>query len=435
MTAIRVPRRMGLRLSWRKLEWWGGWIVLFLTSGAFFPLLLLVQNGTLGDAERAKLQLLQLPVYLFTAMVLARQPVQLLLAMRRTLPLVALVALAFASTLWSIEPQITLRRAIGLLMGVLLGYFLAIRFTPRQLLTLFSSMVGFTLFLSLLLMVASPSMAFMPDGTGLRGVYTHKNVLGWAACVGVILAFGLIKDTQKPSRRQGLILLGMSGGCLVLSGSATGIFAALVGMALFGFYGLLHRTRGVARAIVILLALEVVAVILLFLDQLLVPLLESLGKDATLTGRVPLWALVDTRIVQRPWLGYGYQAFWAPGKQQAMWIAGLLQWSPPHSHNGYRDILLNFGLVGMTVFTFLILRTIRKGAVLHCHAPRDGWAWMNVLVGVMLTLNLTESNLLTQNDIWWLTFVAIIGSFALRFPDTIPKAPFPAAVAPDPAWP
>ncbi|MBI1171373.1 O-antigen ligase family protein [bacterium] len=418
--ALRLARPAGLRLGWRRFEWWGASVALFLTSGAVFPLLLLVKAGTLGEAERARLQLLQLPIYLIALTLLARYPGQVLLAARRTLPIVALVILAFASTLWSIEPQVTLRRAIGLLMAVLLGYLLAIRFTPRQLLVLVSMTVGVSLFLSLILMAAAPSVAFMPDGTGLRGVFTHKNVLGWAACVGVILALGLFGDAGGRLRLWAAAMLTMSLICLMLAGSATSLFAVVVGAVLFGLYRLLYRTRGLSQGVLILLALEVTAIILLFLYQFLVPLLESLGKDATLTGRVPLWALVDTRIAQRPWLGYGYQAFWAPGKQQALWIAGILQWSPPHSHNGYLDILLNFGVLGLAIFALAVVQTIRRGASLHCAAPQEGWAWMNVMVGVMLTLNLTESNLLSQNDLWWLIMMTIIASFALRWtPDRV----------------
>ncbi|MGV8988312.1 MAG: hypothetical protein ACOH2H_18735 [Cypionkella sp.] len=66
-------------------------------------------------------------------------------------------------------------------------------------------------------------------------------------------------------------------------------------------------------AILILLAPQATVVILLSLDLLLVPLLEALCKDATLAGRVPLWAMVDMCIAERPWLGYAYQAFWMPG--------------------------------------------------------------------------------------------------------------------------
>ncbi len=411
-----APVRVDSQPIWRKVEWYGTWISLFLMSGAVFPLMLDQMNGGLGDAERAKLRLLLMPILLFTLILTARHPGQLVLAMRRTLPLALLAGLAIVSTLWSIEPKITLRRAIGLDLTMLLSYLIAIRFTPRQLLSLMSSVLGLSLIASLLLAVASPSIAFMPDGTGLRGVYTHKNVLGWAACISTILAFGLMSDPARQFRRRGKVLLVTSLICLAIAGSASSIFSLLVGTSLLGFYKLLPKTRGIGHVMLLLLALELAAIVLVVLSVFLVPFLESLGRDATLTGRIPLWALVDQRIATRPWLGFGYQAFWAPDKREVLAIFGQVQWMPPHSHNGYRDLLLNFGVVGLVLFAVILVQAMCQGAALHRAAPKEGWAWMNVVIGVMLALNLTESNFVVQNDIYSLLLMTIFVMFALRAP-------------------
>lgn len=408
--------RPGLRLHWRSLEWGGAAIAIFLLSGAVFPLLLMVRNGELGDTERGILRLLQLPVIAITLILLARHLRPLLLALRRTLPLVLLSLMAFASTFWSISPSISLRRAVALIASILLAYLLAIRFTPRQLLVLFSSIIGLCVGLSLLTAIVAPQIAFMPDGTGMRGIYTHKNVLGWAACLGFILAIGLIADVGRKFVTHGVLLLTASTACLLLSTSSTSLLAAVCGLILFGFYALLRRTSGLARAVLILVALQLAAILLLFLGEFLVSLLESMGKDATLTGRVPLWALVDGYIAQRPWLGYGYQAFWTPENHASLKIVETLQWTPPHAHNGYRDVLLNFGMLGLVLLMATVVSAIRRGAALHCNAPTSGWAWMNVTIGVMLVLNLSESNFLAQNDIQWLLMMTVVAIFALRTP-------------------
>ncbi|MGO7785777.1 O-antigen ligase family protein, partial [Rhizobium ruizarguesonis] len=73
--------------------------------------------------------------------------------------------------------------------------------------------------------------------------------------------------------------------------------------------------------------------------------LEALGKDATLTGRVPLWELVDLEISDRWMFGYGYQAFWTVANPEATRIWLKIGWASPHAHNGYRDILLSFGII------------------------------------------------------------------------------------------
>ncbi len=414
--SARRYRRQSLHVSWRLLEWWGVAISLFLLSGAVFPLLLMVQSGSLGDSERGVLRLMQLPVIAITLILLSRHLGELLLAIRRTLPMFSLSLLAFASAFWSISPSITLRRAIALIAAMLLAYLLAIRFTPRQLLVLFSSILGGCLGLSLIVGVIAPQIAFMPDDTGLRGIYTHKNVLGWAACLGFILALGLMADAGGRLFRRGVVLLLASIACLVLSQSSTSLLAAVTGLVLFWVYTLLHRKRGLARALLVLVVLQLAALLLLFLSEFLVPVLESLGKDATLTGRVPLWHLVDGYIAERPWRGYGYGAFWSQSNPAKFVIEEALQWIPPHAHNGYRDMLLNFGIPGLVLLVLTIVRAIRRGGVLLCAQPEAGWAWMNVSIGVMVVLNLSESNFLAQNDIQSLMMMTVVAMFGLRAP-------------------
>jgi exopolysaccharide production protein ExoQ len=170
------------------------------------------------------------------------------------------------------------------------------------------------------------------------------------------------------------------------------------------------------RQVLILIAIQVAALMFLFLADLLVTLLESLGKDATLTGRVPLWAIVDTYIRERPWFGYGYQAFWSVENPVSHQIADIIQWTPPHAHNGYRDVLLNFGAFGLALFMVAVAQAIRRAARLDFTFPGEGWCWMNVIIGVMLVMNLSESNFLAQNDIQWLLVMTTFAMVALRAP-------------------
>jgi exopolysaccharide production protein ExoQ len=144
--------------------------------------------------------------------------------------------------------------------------------------------------------------------------------------------------------------------------------------------------------------------------------LEALGKDATLTGRVPLWELVDTKISHHLLLGFGYQAFWTDGNPQAWAIWSKIQWMAPHAHNGYRDILLSFGLSGMALFVLVVVPAIRRGASLQCRAPDDGWLWLNVLMIMVMVMNLTESIFLLQNDTIFILFTSAIIMFSLYEP-------------------
>ena len=85
----------------------------------------------------------------------------------------------------------------------------------------------------------------------------------------------------------------------------------------------------------------------------------------------------------------------------------------PHAHNGFRDTLLSFGLVGMGLLAMVIVRALRQGAVLQCRAPQAGWLWPNVFMVMVMVMNLTESIFLVQNDTIFVLFSTCIIIFAV----------------------
>ena len=406
-----------MTLRWRTLEWLGCGIALFLLTGALLPLLMMGGGEGLDDAARARLRLLMLPVYLITAVLLSRHLGQLMVAVRRSLPLTLLLALPLLSVTWSISPSISLRRAVGLILSIALAYLLAIRFTPRQLLLLVAAVLVPCMVLSLVFAVALPGLGRMPLDAGIRGVYVHKNVLGWYAAIAVLVTGISVLQGDPLPRRVALLPLAVSVACLLASGSVTSLGAAVAIIVITCFYLTLKWLQGTARSLMVLVSLQLAALLLIGLGELLVPLLEFLGRDATLTGRVPLWQLVDEAIGRHLLLGVGYQAFWTEANPEAWHIWGVIRWGAPHSHNGYREILLNFGIVGFAAFVLMIVRALRQGAALYCAPREDGWLWLNVLVGMFLLMNLTESLFLVQNEFLFVLFSTAILMFSLRAPE------------------
>ncbi|PDT17883.1 exopolysaccharide biosynthesis protein [Rhizobium sp. J15] len=416
MRAYALGTANGPALSWRAIECWGAGVCLFLQTGALFPLLLADADGALSDHARSMLRLLSLPVYGFTLLMLVRHFPQFLTALKRNWLVPLIVAMPFVSVFWSVGPSTTFRRAIGLLFTVLLAYVLAIRFTPRQLLLLIFATFGTCIVLSLLIFVASPGLARMPLDGALRGVFIHKNSLGWYAGMMILLAPAVLMGADRGLRRAALLLLIAGGICLVGSGSMTAIIATVSAYCLIGFYSVLPRLRGISRIVFILFFVQLAVGLLLWLHEFLVPLLEALGKDATLTGRVPLWELVDGQIADHLLLGFGYQAFWTESNPEAWIIWSKIQWMAPHAHNGFRDTMLSFGISGMALFALMVLQALRQGAVLQCRDPHYGWLWLNVFTVVILVMNLTETIFLIQNDAISILFITGIIMFSLYAP-------------------
>lgn len=415
--ASRRPDRFHVR--WRTVECWviGG--SLFFYTGGVLVLVFSGPDGNLTAVGQKAMQALVLPVYLMTLLVALRRRGQILAALRRNLPIALLLLLPFLSVLWSISPSITLRRALALVMSVLLSYLIAVRFTPRQFLVLVTAVLGACMMLSLLLAVAAPGLASMPAGheaSGLRGIFNHKNVLGWNAAVAAIASAMLAADRGTGLRRPAIIVLLASIACLMLSRSVTSLVMAMSGGFFVAFYMALTRSRRMGRVVLILGTVQIVTVMALSINLLLGLLLEGTEKDVSLTGRVPLWALVDDAISRRFLLGYGYQAFWTQGSGDAWAIWTKVAWIAPHAHNGYRDTLLSLGIVGTALLLVVILRAIRNAAFLQCRFPGEGWLWPNVLICVFLSMNLTESVFLAQNSFLFIIFMAALIMVSVRRP-------------------
>jgi exopolysaccharide production protein ExoQ len=80
----------------------------------------------------------------------------------------------------------------------------------------------------------------------------------------------------------------------------------------------------------------------------------AVGKDPTLTDRTKIWAFV-LGMHTNPLIGTGYQSFWLGSRLQLFWQnSGLGRLN--EAHNGYLEIYLNLGLIGVfLVIGFLVV--------------------------------------------------------------------------------
>jgi exopolysaccharide production protein ExoQ len=393
--------RLGnVSLPWRGIECWGVPIALYLQSDA---------TGGLSA------NVILLPAFAITVMLVANNIEQILLTLRHRPLITFLFVLPFLSVAWSTSGSISLRRALALTLSMALAYIIAIRFTPRQFLFVIVAALFPALLFSLVLLVVAPSTVRMPDGS-ISGLFSHKNLLGWHAAVA-LLAGAILTWEGAVSRRLGLIVVATSLVCLLASGSATGLLSVLVALLLVLFFRQLKRLKGIGRVALVLLTLNGAGAAYFIGSEIVVPSLAALGKDTSLTGRVPMWRLEDEAIAQKPLLGYGYQAFWSGGSSAGWKIKAEIDWGSPNAHSGYRDILLSFGLLGFVPFMVLVVRTLVKGASLHIAAPDNSWLGLNVLIGMLLTINVTESIFYMPYNFLFIIFVAALLMISIRKPD------------------
>ena len=78
-----------------------------------------------------------------------------------------------------------------------------------------------------------------------------------------------------------------------------------------------------------------------------IALLGRSYEAESLSGRALIWPEVSQYAHERFWLGHGYEAFWTPARIEA--ISEELGWGLREAHNGYLEMWLWLGVVGVAL--------------------------------------------------------------------------------------
>ncbi len=258
-----------------------------------------------------------------------------------------IVALCLLSAAWSPFPWPTLRRSVTLGVCVLFGVWCYLSLGLAGTLKIYARTTLALCVLSVLAFLALPAVG-REVATGyenaMRGVYSHKNTLGESAVLAVTCCF---YELFAGSRRPVVLWLAILflAGCELLARTGTSLLVTM--MVILAGSGFLLRPRPRARIVAAVAAgLLVLTVVVAFAAD---PdaVFDLFGRDASLTGRVPLWIHSFHAAMARPLLGYGYNGFWVADSMYVAWLWAMLGgWKAPSSHNGYLDIVLQIGLVG-----------------------------------------------------------------------------------------
>lgn len=145
--------------------------------------------------------------------------------------------------------------------------------------------------------------------------------------------------------------------------------------------------------------------------------LSAIGRDASLTGRTEVWQTV-LPYAKNAWVGAGYENFWI-GERIALFdrlLGGLNQ-----AHNGYIEIYLNLGWIGLILLGGIIVtgyRNILKGLRRNEEASRLKLAFFFIC----LVYNFTEASFKMMSPVW-LTFLwAVMAVPKPRLRSRIPAA-------------
>lgn len=198
-------------------------------------------------------------------------------------------------------------------------------------------------------------------GLFVTGVTTNKNSLGVLCAIsGIILFWNLLLMRGNKSislnKQKGLaqiVILAMTIWLLWIANSATSNICFVLGICIL----VATRMEGIRKNIKFytLSAILIVSVSLMMFDSL--PFLTgALGRDETLTGRTEVWKSV-LEINTNPMFGVGYGSFWLGNRLERLWEQ--YWWHPTEAHNGYLEVYLQLGIIGVIIVMGVIFSAFR----------------------------------------------------------------------------
>jgi O-antigen ligase len=259
------------------------------------------------------------------------------------------------------------------------------------------------------------SRGLLFEGGRIQGLPGNANLLAFAALLAVIV-FALQLADRRVGAAAGWAWLGAAALTLALTRSSTvlvaGIAVAIVLLVLLAARRLGLRGRLLLYAVTTVAGAALITLVITFRGTLL----GLVGRSADLTNRLDIWASVTGLIEQRPVAGWGWVSYWAPWVDPFDDLIIIKGVRYLQAHNAWLDVLLQLGIVGLVIFTVLIITTGLRVLSWSVDAPRGDaestpTSTLLLLPALLFTVlvvhSLAESRLLIEVGLLLLVYLAV----------------------------
>lgn len=289
--------------------------------------------------------------------------------------LIVLICYMFVSIFWSDTPYVSFKRWTRELIAVIMALLILTEADPRKAMqSVLKRFIYIVIPLSLLLIVFFPEIGVREysggDLAAWRGITGGKNQLGKLCLISAFFLFWTLvkswpgKDDTIVQKQiwidaiiLGITLILMKGPGIGKMLSITSLITLILGLATF--FGLLlmrrfKRVIGVKTLKIFIASCIVLGTASVFVGGLVVgeSVTTAVGREETLTGRREIWAMFVPEVLKEPFIGHGVGGFWT---DKVVKENRLNQ-----AHNGYLDILLDYGFVGLVFFSLFLLSSCQK---------------------------------------------------------------------------
>ncbi len=177
-----------------------------------------------------------------------------------------------------------------------------------------------------------------------RGIFAHKNDL--SPMMNQFLFVGVLLLRMKKLLWGSAIVVGATV-LLVMSGGKSA--ALTLPLTFIGSWAIV-RARSFPATVIIAVAL-VAGLAALTLGSVAMPFTRQIAQavlpDPTFTGRTDIWVMALQAIGKAPIFGYGYTTFFDTDLLKEFTTAHGMTFLPDNAHNGYVEMALSGGLIGL----------------------------------------------------------------------------------------
>lgn len=330
--------------------------------------------------------------------------------------LVLVVAYILISTIWAFDQSASLRRAFAFSLTVSFCAYLALRYTPTDLLKLAGWALLLVAVASVIAVIFFPEFGretFSSKMGRWRGISSINTAFGRFMALGILVIWCL-RRTDWKMQRFDVLVLGLFMLCTYQAHAATStasVVAAFVSIITI-WSKVLFRVELLFK---IVLGAIVGFILLITVPFYFSDVLVLLGRDATLTNRIFIWQAALEQGWRNPILGVGYESFWIEGNAAAAYynMFGSGNTRVGNGHNGYLDVWLELGFVGLALLLLLLLQAVTR-AIRSLTVGDEPFAeFYGGLLVFILIYSIAEKVIFVHSEFTWMMFMA--GLMALRW--------------------
>jgi len=366
---------------------------------------LLIETGAGSAYSRLEKLIVNLMILLPIVSLLG--PIRRKLFSRPNAALLMLPAWALLSTAWSQAPASSITAAIYVVILMFLGAYLSIRFNPDRQLSFILFVGCIVIAFSLVLVAFYPAAGIEHfDGNGAwQGMFPHKQHCGAVMTYFLVTPF-CMRATGAVKRIALSCSVLLSCLLLLMSQSRTGWLMALCVLVFLGCANVSRKLgqgeRWIWAAILLMAGFAAIA----FAAANMSEISWLLGKEPTLSGRTRIWDAIIPTLFKRPWLGYGYTAFWIGMKGESANVeiaSNYMGFANPES--AAFGMWLDLGAVGVLLMGWMLFQSCKNAVICMWKRPSGYVTWCSSIVLLHLLALVDGDPIMYPHTIEWLLFV------------------------------